>query len=312
MAQKQEGLRLAFMGTPDYALPSLECLKHSSHQLLKIWTKPPSRTGRGKKLKKSAVALWAEENNTPYRECQNLKDDAEWEVFESLNLDAVLVVSFGVILPKRFLTLPRLGCLNLHPSLLPRWRGAAPIERALWAGDEKTGITIMLLGEGIDDGDILAQQEIEIGAMNAADLRQGTSTQGARLLLQTLEAYADGKLTARAQDSSRATFAEKLSAADEGLDWAHPAKKLLCHVRALSPKPGAWFIYRGQKIRLLDAELVEAKGAAGEILDDRQGVIACGDKALKPLALQREGKKALSAHDFLLGFKFHKGDRLES
>jgi methionyl-tRNA formyltransferase len=298
------------MGTPHYALPSLALIHRSRHHLLGVWTKPPSKTGRGMKVKPSPVATWAEENAIAYRESLNLKNEEELKVFQALNLDAALVVSYGIILPKAFLETPKLGIINLHPSLLPRWRGAAPLERALWAGDKQTGMTIMLLSEGIDDGDILAQEKMTIGTANADQLREQTSQAGARLLLKTLEDYAAKKIIPQKQNHSLAVMAEKLPKEARAIDWNNAAEKILCQVRALASKPGAWFSYKGQRINLLEAEVVKAKGCAGEILDDKEALIACGQDGLKLLTLQRQGKLALPAKEFLLGFKLAQGDRL--
>lgn len=289
------------MGTPDYALPSLEALSASHHQLEIIWTKQENKAGRGQKIQKSAVSLWAKKNNIACRECKNLRDPEELEIFRSLNLDACIVVSFGIILPKEFLEATKLGCLNLHPSLLPKWRGAAPIERAILAGDKKTGITIMLLAQGIDDGDILFQQEVEIGAMNAGSLKNLTANQGAKLLLSSLELFSEGKIKPRPQNDSEATMAEKISREDRKIDWQKPAQYLLNQIRALSPKPAPYFYYNGKQIKLLEAEIIKKQGRAGEVLDESQAIIACGTDSLKLLTLQREGKNSMPAASFLHG-----------
>lgn len=304
-------LRLAFFGTPDYALPSLERLHQSPHHLLAIWTKQANASGRGMKQQKSAVAMWAQEKQIPLYECANLKDPETLETFRALRLDAAVLVSFGILLPKDFLQTPRLGVLNLHPSLLPRWRGAAPIERAIWAGETKTGITLMVLGEGLDDGPILSQKEIEIGTKNAGDLRKETSAQGAQLVLDGLEQYAAGNLVPQPQDETLATKAEKLNKQEQKIDWRLSAVEIERQVRALSPKPGAWFTHQGERIHLLEARVRDGssgKAVAGEVIG--AGLVACGQGALQLIQLQRQGKRPLPLADFLRGFPLAKSELL--
>ena len=307
-------LRLAFMGTPSYALPTLEALTAHDHEICQIWTKPPSPQGRGLKARPSAVAEWARQRALPLCEQRDLRGAQELEKLRALNLDAVIIVSFGIILPKALLSIPRLGCLNLHPSLLPRWRGAAPIARALWAGDSKTGVSIIQIGESVDSGAILAQEEIIIGDMNAGQLSALTSRLGAKLMVESLERFARSEITPTPQDDSLAVMADRLTAAEEKIDWQLSASKLLCQIRALSPTPGAWFkARRGERdvrVRLSDAQMCDGAGRAGEVLDEKNAIIACGEGALRLRQLQREGRRSMPAADFLIGFPLSKGERL--
>ena len=305
-------MRLAFMGTPVFALPTLEAIHKSHHQLVMIWTKPERKRQRGQKTYPTPVALWAERHNIPLRQIVSFTKQAEdKKILKELNIDAALIVSFGVILPQNILAIPPLGCLNLHPSLLPRWRGAAPIERAIEAGDEKTGITIMLLGEGVDDGDMLAQKQIMIGQKNAGQLRQDLALLGADLMMEALERWEKGKITPIKQNHEKAVWAAKIQSREEEIDWTRPAKAILHQIRALAPKPGAWsLLWRNQqpiRIRLLDAHLSELDGKSGDMLDEKHAIIGCGEGALAITHIQREGKKPMAIDDFLRGFPLIKG-----
>ncbi len=303
-----EKLRLAFMGTPDFALPSLKALMAAHHQIMMVYAKPPQKSGRGLSKQHCVIADYAQQHKLLLRQTASLRTAEEEKLFADLKIDAALVAAFGLILPKAFLSIPRLGCLNLHPSLLPRWRGAAPIERAIMAGDRQTGSTIMLMDEGVDSGDILAQQKIAIDDMNAGQLREKLAHQGAALMVKTLEDFAAGKIEPQKQNDSQKVMAPRLTAEDEKINWRNPAKDILCQIRALAPRPSAWFLVKWRdtqiRIRLLAAALAENKtrAAAGEILDPEQAIIACGDGAVKLLRLQREGKKIMDIDAFLLGF----------
>ncbi len=311
-------LRLAFMGTPDFALPTLKALMASSHEIAMVYAKPSKRSGRGLSARAGVVADYARRHQLPLRQALSLRAQEEESFFSALNIDAAIVAAFGLILPQAFLSIPRLGCLNLHPSLLPRWRGAAPIERAIMAEDRQTGITIMLMDEGVDSGDILAQEKMDINDMNVGQLRDVMAQKGAQLMIDTLDNFAAGKISAHKQDDRQAILAPRLTAEDEKINWHRSAQEILCQIRALSPRPGAWFCVESRgsgeptRIRLLAAERVHGiKGAAeGEILDEDQAIIACGCGALKLLTVQRAGKKVMEIDDFLLGFPLRRGMKL--
>ena len=322
-------LRLAFMGTPDFALPTLKALRGSGHEIVMIYARPPQGSGRGLRARDGVIADYARQHKLPLRQAASLRTQEEKDFFASLKIDAAIITSFGLILPKEFLSLPSLGCLNLHPSLLPRWRGAAPIERAIMAGDQHSGITIMLMDEGVDSGAILAQEKIKIGDMNAGQLREVMAHKGASLMADTLESFANGKIIPQKQDERQATSAPRLTAEDEKIHWQKPALEILCQIRALSPRPGAWFEINARahdeptRIRLLDAALSDGvKGATGrerrrgrerrpgQVLDEKQAIIACGSGAVRLLKLHRAGKKIMDIDVFLQGFALNREMKL--
>src|SRR5262245_45059255 len=241
-------LRLAFMGTPDFAVPALHALAEAGHEVAVVYTQPPREAGRGQKPRPSSVHAAALERAIPVRTPASLKGAPEQTAFADLDLDAAVVVAYGLLLPKAILAAPRLGCLNIHASLLPRWRGAAPIQRALMAGDAETGITIMQMDEGLDTGPMLLQERLPIGpADDFGTLHDELAAAGARLVLRTLAALAVGQAVARPQPADGVTYAAKLTRTDELLDWRRPALDLARQVRALSPRPGACFALNGDR-----------------------------------------------------------------
>ena len=303
-------LRLAFMGTPDFAVPCLDALVAAGHGIAAVYTQPPRQAGRGKKPRPSPVQLAAEGQGFEVRTPLSLKDAGEQAAFAALNLDAAVVVAYGPLLPKPVLTAPRLGCLNIHASLLPRWRGAAPIQRAIMAGDGETGVTIMQMDEGLDTGPMLLREAIAItDDETAGTLYDRLAALGARLIVDALDGLAGGKLQATPQPAGGAVYAAKLTRADEIVDWRESADEIARQVRALSPAPGAWFTAKGERIKLLGAQLASGSGEPGTILDD-QLTIACGSGALRPLQLQRAGRGPVPAVDFLRGFALPPDTRL--
>ena len=304
-------LRLAFMGTPDFAVPFLRALA-AGHQIAAVYSQPPRPAGRGQHAKPSPVHALADAHGWPVRTPSRLKDPEEHKAFAALNLDAAVVVAYGLLLPAPILAAPRLGCLNVHASLLPRWRGAAPIQRALLAGDTETGITIMRMDEGLDTGPILAQRAIPIGAAEtAASLHDRLAALGAEMIVAAVDGLAAGTLWARPQPAAGATYAAKLSRAEARLDWRRPAVDLERQVRAFAPWPGATFRANGETIKVLSAEIIAESGgtAPGTVLDDRL-TIACGGGALRPTRLQRGGRAACDAAAFLRGFAIPADTRL--
>jgi len=305
-------LRLAFMGTPDFAVPALRALAEAGHEIAAVYSQPPRPAGRGQQAKPSPVHAMAAERDWPVRTPESLKDPVAQRDFAALALDAAVVVAYGLLLPPPILAAPRLGCLNIHASLLPRWRGAAPIQRALLAGDAETGITIMQMEAGLDTGPILAQRAVPIGATDtAATLHDTLAALGAEMIVAALRDLSDGTLAARPQPDEGATYAGKLSRAEARLDWRHPAMDLERQVRAFAPWPGAHFALNGETVKVLTAEadLNQSRAAPGTVLDDRL-TIACGDGALRPTRVQRGGRAACDTAAFLRGFAIPAGTRL--
>jgi methionyl-tRNA formyltransferase len=300
-------LRLAFMGTPDFAVPSLQGLIRAGHDVAAVYCQPPRPAGRGHRPVPSPVQRVAQAHGIAVRTPARL--DAEAAVLAALALDVAVVVAYGLILPKAVLAAPRLGCLNIHASLLPRWRGAAPIQRAILAGDGETGITIMQMDEGLDTGPMLLQEVVPIGPRTTAQqLHDTLAALGARFVLDALDGVAQGSLAAKPQPQAGATYAKKLRREEGALDWRQPAAQLERAVRAFDPWPGAWLEQRGERIKVLAAELAVSPDSAapGTVLDDRLAV-QCGAGALRPLSLQRPGRAAQDVEALLRGFAIAAG-----
>ena len=305
-------LRLAFLGTPDFARVSLEALAAAGHEIVAVYCQPPRAAGRGKRLRPSPVQAFAEARGWEVRTPKRLKDKEAQAAFAALELDVAVVAAYGLILPRAILEAPRLGCLNVHASLLPRWRGAAPIQRAILAGDAETGITIMQMDEGLDTGAMLLQEAIPINARTtASELHDVLADLGGRLIVEALAGLSGGRLTPRPQPDAGVTYAAKLERNEGRLDWRETAAALDRRRRAFAPWPGAWFEAAGERIKVLDSEVVEgpATAAAGQVLDGAP-TIACGAGALRLVTLQRAGKQPLDAAAFLRGFPLESGTRL--
>jgi methionyl-tRNA formyltransferase len=302
-------LSLVFMGTPEFAATSLGALIAAGHRIAAVYTQPPRPAGRGHRLQPSPVQLLGEQHGLPVRCPTGLRDPEAQAEFAALGADAAIVAAYGLILPKPILDAPRLGCLNVHASLLPRWRGAAPIQRAILAGDRETGITIMQMDEGLDTGPMLLQQAIPIGPKTTAgELTEQLAGLGASLVVEALDEAAAGRHMPRPQPEAGVTYAPKLRREEAQLDWRRPAAELERQVRAFDPWPGAFFLAREERIRVLSAE-TEPRGTAaapGTVLDERLA-IACGEGVLRPLRLQRPGRAPLDAAAFLRGFALPPG-----
>ncbi len=301
-------LRLAFMGTPDFAVPTFAELIGAGHEVACTYTRAPRPKGRGMAEGKSPVHLFAESLGIAVRTPATLKSDEEQHAFAALKLDAAIIVAYGLIFPKATLDIPRLGCFNLHASLLPRWRGAAPIQRAIIAGDSKTGVMVMRMEEGLDTGPILMSEEIEIGRKTAGALHDELAQRGAILMTRAISALERGTIEEHPQDEEGTTYAKKISRGESKLDWTRPAAELDRNIRGLSPYPGAWFEVRGERIKVLLAEPVNGAGVPGEMLPNR--TIACGEGALKLITLQRGGRAATDADSFWRGFLLNPGESL--
>ena len=292
-------MKLAFMGSPDFSVGALQALA-AQHEIAVVYAQPPKPAGRGQRETPCPVHQAALALGLPVRTPKRLKNNAEEaEFFRGLDLDAAVVAAYGLILPEAFLTAPKRGCLNIHASLLPRWRGAAPIQAAILAGDAETGITIMQMDAGLDTGDMLLKAATQIGKHDTAgDLHDRLAEIGARLILQTL----DHPPAPEKQDSALSTYAPKLSREDARLDFRKSAAELERQIRAYNPWPGSLALLGPVVLKFLAAEAVPGEGIPGEILDANTLTIACGDGALRPLKLQRAGKAAMATSDFLRGF----------
>lgn len=304
-------LRLAFMGTPDFALPSLAALIRAGHSVACVYTQPPRPAGRGYRPLPSPVERAAISAAIPVRTPARL-EAGEADAFGALALDAAVVAAYGLILPQAVLDAPRLGCLNIHASLLPRWRGAAPIQRAILAGDAETGVTIMQMDAGLDTGPILLAERVPIGPDTTAQaLHDRLAELGSRLILEALERRAAGGLEPVPQPREGVTYARKLDPAEGRLDWRRPAVALERVVRALNPAPGVWFEQAGERIKVLAASLARSRSGAapGLVLDDRL-TVACGEGALRLLRLQRPGRAPADAAAFLRGYPIAAGTML--
>jgi methionyl-tRNA formyltransferase len=304
----REALDLVFMGTPAFAATILEALIEAGHRIRAVYTQPPRPAGRGHRPQPSPVQLLAMQHRIPVSCPVSLRTQEAQATFSVLGADAAVVAAYGLILPPAILAAPRLGCLNVHASLLPRWRGAAPIQRALLAGDGETGITIMQMEEGLDTGPILLQQATPISSdITAAELSEALAALGARLIVDALDGMARGTIAARPQPQEGVTYAHKIGREDGKLDWRRPAAALERQVRALDPWPGAFFEGPrirdgGETIRVLAAaaEPGPSQGMPGTVLDDHLS-IACGEGVLRPLRLQRAGRAAVEVSAFLRG-----------
>lgn len=302
------------MGTPDFSVPALEAIFGAGHDVVAVYSQPPRPAGRGKKLQPSPVHLAAERHGIEVRTPKSLKSDDVQAAFSDLNLDVAVVVAYGLILPKAILDAPRLGCVNIHASLLPRWRGAAPIQRALMAGDTETGVTIMKMDEGLDTGGMLMVEALEIDGMETAGgLHDRLSALGAEMIGPALEAYASGDLTETPQPEEGVTYASKIDKSEARIAWDRTATKIKNHIHGISPFPGAWFEHDGQRIKVLACQVLDLGALTndpGTVLDDEL-TISTADGAVRLIKVQRQGKGPMDAADFLRGFDLPLGTVLD-
>ena len=291
-------MRIVFMGTPDFSVPILQALA-AQHEIVAVYSQPPRPAGRGKAERKSPVQQCAEALGLPVRHPVSLRTQSAADDFAQLQCDVAVVVAYGLILPPSILQAPKRGCLNIHASLLPRWRGAAPIHRAILAGDAETGICIMQMDEGLDTGAVLQRQATPIRAEETtADLHDRLSTMGADLILQAMDRLPD--LPLQPQSAEGVTYAAKIDKAEARIDWTLPADQVDRQIRGLSPFPGAWTMVGDERLKLLRSRLAQGAGAAGQVLHGM--TIACGSGAVEITEAQREGKRPTSATDLLRGF----------
>jgi methionyl-tRNA formyltransferase len=303
-------MRLIFMGTPDFAVPTLLALADAGHDIAAAYTRAPKPAGRGMALQPTPVEREARRLALPVLTPKTFKDEAAQAAFRAHNADAAVVVAYGLILPKPVLDAPRLGCFNVHASLLPRWRGAAPINRAIMAGDAASGVTIMQMDEGLDTGAMVTRESAAIGAdMTAGELHDELAELGSALMERALGEIERGAVIPKRQPAQGVTYAEKIGKAETRIDWTKPWKQVHDHIRGLSPFPGAWSEFGGVRVKALRSTKGEGKGAPGTVLDGSL-TIACGDGAVRLTQVQRAGKQPMSAEEFLRGTKVEAGARL--
>jgi methionyl-tRNA formyltransferase len=307
-------LRLAFMGSPEFATPTLQALLDAGHDVACVYSQPARPAGRGQAERKTAVHAFAEARGIEVRTPEDFKSAADREAFAALGLDLAVVVAYGLLLPKAILDAPRLGCLNLHGSLLPRWRGAAPIQRAVMAGDAETGVQVMQMDVGLDTGPVMLTAKTPIPETDTTqDVHDRLAGLGASLMVEALARLEAGTATFTPQMEEGLAYAAKITPDEARIDWSRPAREVSAHIRGLSPFPGAWFEVEGEKgpvrVKALNALVEAGDGAPGEALDDAL-LVACGEGAVRLTRLQRAGKGPMTAADFLRGTRAPKGRRL--
>jgi methionyl-tRNA formyltransferase len=299
-------LRLAFMGTPDFAVPTLAELIAQGHDIVAVYSQPPRPKGRGMALEPGPVHTFAQSAGLEVRTPLSLKNADEQAAFAALDLDAAVVVAYGLLLPKAILDAPKLGCFNLHGSLLPRWRGAAPIQRAVMAGDTETGVMVMHMDEGLDTGPVLMAERVTIGRKTSGELADQLSRLGADLMVRALGGLERGQVSEQPQTQDGVTYARKILKDEARIDWTKSAAEIDCLIRGLSPAPGAFTEVKGERLKILLAEPVSGNGNPGAVIGDDL-TIACGSGALRLLKVQRAGGKAMAADDLLKGFALPPG-----
>jgi methionyl-tRNA formyltransferase len=303
-------MRVVFMGTPAFAATALAAIADAGHEVACAYSQPPRPAGRGHRETRSEVHELAAARGIPVRTPARLRDPAEHAAFAALQADIAVVAAYGLILPRPVLDAPRHGCINIHASLLPRWRGAAPIQRAILAGDRETGVCIMRMEEGLDTGPVLLREAVPIGEETTAGaLHDALAALGARLVVEALRGVAAGTLRAEPQPEAGVTYASKIAKEEARLGWTRPATELARAVRGFNPFPGVFFELGGERIRVLAARAEPGRGEPGTALDDAL-LVACGEGALRALVVQRAGRAAMDAADFLRGRAVPAGTRL--
>jgi len=297
------------MGTPDFAVPTLAELIAQGHDIAAVYSQPPRPKGRGMALEPGPVHAFAERAKLPVCTPLSLKGEDEQAAFAALELDAAIVVAYGLLLPKPILEAPMLGCFNLHGSLLPRWRGAAPIQRAVMAGDAETGVMVMRMDEGLDTGPVLMAERVKIGRKTSGELTSELSRLGADLMMRALGALERGGVAPQVQPQEGVTYAKKILKDEARIDWSKSAGEIDCLIRGLSPAPGAFTEVKGERLKILYAMPIKDRGEAGEVITDDL-TVACGEGALKLMKVQRAGKGVMEARELLKGFALPPGTKL--
>jgi len=298
------------MGTPEFSLPALEELIKNNLNLLTIYTQPPKKSKRGQKLNVSPIEEFSRKKKLNLRSPINLNNDEEFKVLKNLSPDLVVVVAYGQIIPKNFLEIPKFGFVNIHASLLPRWRGAAPIQRAIMNQDKKIGVSIMKIEEKLDCGPVLSSKEIELNKNSTfGEIEKKLSVAGADLLFETLKNLRNKKIELKKQDDSKATYAKKISKNETRINWNLEADEVIAHIHGLSPNPGAWFEHKGDRFKVFKAIKSSSSGKPGTVIDGNLNV-ACKSNSIQILELQKQGKNKQTVKEFLLGYKINNGSIL--
>ena len=304
-----KNLKLGFMGTPSFAVPILESLIEDNYYIDYVYTQSGRPAGRGMKSKNSIIYDVAKKNNIEVRVPKKL-DDEEFSFLTERVVDIIIVAAYGLILPERILTIPKFGCLNVHGSLLPKWRGAAPIQRSIMAGDEKTGISFMIMEKGLDTGPVILQKEIKIGKKdNFLKIHNSLSSLASETISKTVKEYIEGKLPIEKQNNAEATYADKIEKYETKINWSLTASEIRNLIYSISPKPGAWTITKeGKRLKILSASIQEIEGEEGVLLNNQ--FVGCGLKSLKIIEVQPEGKKIMLFDDYLRGKNFLTSERI--
>jgi len=302
--------KIVFMGTPEFAVPTLELLLKSNHKILAVYSQPPSKANRGQKIKPSDVESFSKKNSLNIRTPLKLDSNEEYNFIKNLNPDVVVVIAYGKVIPKRFLNLAKHGFINVHASLLPKWRGAAPIQRSIMNLDNETGVSIMKITEDLDTGPVMYQAKISINqSTDAETLSKVLSQLGAKALLDSINKIADGTAKFEEQDHSTATYAKKINKAEGKIQWNVSAKQVLAKINSLNPNPGVWFEYKKERFKVWKCEVVNKDGEPGKTIDNKL-TIACKEQSIKILEIQKEGKNRQVIDQFLLGNKIKQGENI--
>ena len=303
-------LKIVFMGTPEFSVSALEALINNKFEILSIYTQPPKKSKRGQKINISSVQKFSEKNNLTVRNPENLNNDKEYNFIKSLSADIAIVVAYGKLIPKNILKTTKLGFINIHASLLPKWRGAAPIQRAIMNGDRKTGVSIMKIEEKLDCGPIIASSELELDASSTyGEIENKLSEIGANLLIESLKKIENGNSKFVEQVHSEATYANKIKKEEAKINWNSSADKVVAQIHGLNPNPGAWFEFEKERIKVWKAKKLLANGKPGTVLEENL-TVACKLDSIQILEIQREGKNKQFTQDFLLGKKISKNSLL--
>ena len=304
------GLKLIFMGTPEFAVPILKSLKESEHQILSVYTQPPKKSKRGQQINISPVHKFSNKFKINVRSPNSLNKEEEINFFKKLNPDVVVVVAYGKIIPPQLLSLKNIKFLNIHASLLPKWRGAAPIQRAIMEGDDETGISIMQIISELDAGPYMLQEKIKIDKKdNYISLSKKLCNLGSKLILKSLKLIEQNNYKFVEQNKNNITYAKKIDKKESEIDWSLSASNIIAKINALNPFPGVWFLHKGVRFKIIEAIEVDQSGQIGEVLDNNL-TVACKQKAIRVLSIQKEGKKILKTKDFLAGYKIQNGEKL--
>ena len=303
-------LKIVFMGTPEFSMPTLQALLKNKFNILCVYTQPPAKSNRGQKINVSAVEDFSKKNKIKVKNPINLNSDEEYRFFKELSPDIVIVVAYGQIIPKKFLNISRFGFINIHASLLPKWRGAAPIQRAIMNGDKKIGVSIMKIEEKLDSGPILISKEIKLTQNDVyGEIEKKLSVLGANLLIESLNKLEKNNIKFTPQTHTKATYAKKISKHEAKINWNLDANKVLAHIHGLSPNPGAWFEFENERYKIIRANKSSKNGIPGTLLDENL-TIGCKSDSIQILEIQRQGRNKQTTKNFLLGKKITKGEIL--